>query len=302
MGDHLDGIALRTVRRREVLLSVVAFVASTTSSRLLANDKSDLLANYTALVANFNLHPDLVESSRRSREYLSAAIGLEAAPTQAAPSKTPISTRATDLLISLEISNEQLYTRRYSAPTWPGGRSGVTVAVGYDLGYAKPYAITKDWREYIDPSDAKLLAQASGIVGPQAKQRARSLRNVGISYNVAKRQFLEVMQPRYVGITERALPNFNELDLDCRGALVSLVYNRGASFDIPETRDPKSRYAEMRAIKQCMLDRTFALIPGQIRSMAHLWARQKGAEGLVWRRNLEASLFELGLQQMTGQK
>jgi hypothetical protein len=46
-----------------------------------------------------------------------------------------VSQKAIDLIVFYEVNDEPTYTRRYTAPTWPGGASGVTIGIGYDIGY-----------------------------------------------------------------------------------------------------------------------------------------------------------------------
>jgi hypothetical protein len=60
--------------------------------------------------------------------------------------------------------------------------------------------------------------------------------------------------------------------------------------------DSQDRYREMRAIRQHMAERRFERIPDEFRSMKRLW-RGKGLDGLLARRDREASLFEAGLKQ-----
>jgi hypothetical protein len=52
----------------------------------------------------------------------------------------------------------------------------------------------------------------------------------------------------------------------------------------------------MRAIRQHMAERRFERIPDEFRSMKRLW-RGRGLDGLLARRDREASLFEAGLRQ-----
>jgi len=101
-------------------------------------------------------------------------------------------------------------------------------------------------------------------------------------------QFGGVEVPKWTQTCRDHLPNFDALTSgDCKGALVSLAYNRGPSFDAPGPR-----YAEMRAIRQHMADKRFDLVPGEFRSMKRLWP--KGGD--LWnRREHEAALFEKGL-------
>ena len=58
--------------------------------------------------------------------------------------------------------------------------------------------------------------------------------------------------PRSVALVKRPLPNTAQLSQDSLGALVSLTYNRGASFG-----KAGDRYVEMRSIRQRMQAREF---------------------------------------------
>ncbi|BCH04691.1 hypothetical protein MesoLj131b_66900 [Mesorhizobium sp. 131-2-5] len=286
------------VNRRDLLrmtASVAGVAVFSQMARSYAATGIDLINRYDALISSAT--PELVAKVRGLREYVDLATGLETAPTQAKPSATPISSRASDLLIHFEITNREVYERRYQAPTWPGGRSGVTVGMGYDLGYAEVSDIRNDWSGYLEASMVDRLDSASGVTGKSAKKLASKLASIRVPFSVAHRQFVELMQPRYVGITERALPNFGDLPEDCRGALVSLVYNRGASFGISEAKDPEGRYAEMRVIKQLMIAKDYSGIPDQFLKMRRLWTGNSDLKGVVIRRELESTLFLIGLSQ-----
>lgn len=237
-----------------------------------------------------------VEENRSYREAFQIPVGgaLEQAPTRARPSKTPISQRATSLIVSFEVSSPEMYQARYTKPVWPKGESGVTIGIGYDIGYTRAADLKKDWAGYLDDGDIESLRIACGVRGAGARPVAGNLRGVVVPWDVALKQYQNVMQPRYVGIAERALPNFKELSEDCRGALVSLVYNRGASFGIPEHRDKTGRYKEMRNIKAAMIKQDFASIPQEIRTMKRLWSINE-LPGLHKRRDAESVLFEIGL-------
>ena len=56
-----------------------------------------------------------------------------------------ISKEAYDLIVQYECGGQVYYTSRLSNPTWPGGASGVTIGIGYDLGYNAVDQIRKDW-------------------------------------------------------------------------------------------------------------------------------------------------------------
>ena len=45
-----------------------------------------------------------------------------------------ISQAAIDLIVREEVSGKEVYERNYRRPEWPGGSSGVTIGIGYDVG------------------------------------------------------------------------------------------------------------------------------------------------------------------------
>jgi hypothetical protein len=71
--------------------------------------------------------------------------------------------------------------------------------------------------------------------------------------------------PRYTAMCRAHLPGYDGLSPHCKGVLFTLVLNRGASFDLPETR-----YAEMRGIKAAIRRGDLARVPALLRSMKRL--------------------------------
>jgi hypothetical protein len=175
------------------------------------------------------------------------------------------------------------------------GQSGITVGVGYDVGYVTKDWLHEDWDQVNVPGQfVSKLERACGITGGAAKLLLANFQSVDIPWSAAQDQFDRFVLPRYISETVTALPKSASLGGDCLGALVSLVYNRGASFS-RET----DRYQEMRAIRRHVDDGSFDLIPAELRSMKRLWEDSNGRPlpqfaGLVYRRELEAKLFEAG--------
>jgi hypothetical protein len=211
-----------------------------------------------------------------------------------------ISQAAIDLIVREEVSGEDIYERNYRRPEWPGGSSGVTIGIGYDVGagVSDRAQLWADWRGRIPNQMIAALEPAIGVTGDRARLLTARLRDrVDVPWDAAMAVFEGVDVPRWYALCAKALPNFEELSPDCRGALVSLAYNRGASFS--KRRDPgdsQDRYREMRAIRRYMAERRFDPIPDEFRSMKRLW-KGKGRDGLLARRDREASLFEIGLKQ-----
>jgi len=196
---------------------------------------------------------------------------------------------AVNLIVTSEVSSESAYNKLYSHPTWPGGMSGVTVGIGYDVGYSTIDQIDEDWGDKLPLEMVEALQEVAGITGSAASSHAHALiGRVTVDWDAAMAVFQGRDMPKWEGIVQRSLPNTIKLSGDSFGSLVSLTYNRGATFSTPG-----ARYMEMRAIHQHMAGETFNLIPNDIRAMARLWPN---ALGLRLRRDHEAALFAKGLQ------
>lgn len=216
--------------------------------------------------------------------------GFDVTPGDPNDPKNQISQTAIDLIVFFEVSSQALYEKKYRKPTWPGEKSGVTIGIGYDVGYAKGHLVS-DWTGKISGEMITALQQAVGVTGPAAKPLAAQLAgSVDVPFAAAMSVFKDTDVPRWVKTVQDALPNCNLLSKDCLGALVSLAYNRGPSFS-----RSGPRYAEMRDIKTHMKNREFRLIPDDIRNMKRLWP---GVPGLQTRREKEAQLFQQGLDHM----
>ena len=248
--------------------------------------------DFTSLLSTLQTNPELAAQIRSGaeREY-GVRAGLERAPIKASKSLTPISKGASDLIIACEVTSKTVYNKRYQSPIWPKGESGVTIGIGYDIGYVSPLRLKSDWMPYIGADHIATLTPACGHKGTAAATFIKDMRVVKIGWEDARRQFFEQVSPRYVGETEAALPNTAKLNDDMLGALVSLTYNRGASYGLK-----KPRYAQMRAIKSHMQSGQFEKIPDEIRAMKWIWKSNPDLRGLLLRRDAEAALFELGLR------
>jgi hypothetical protein len=199
-----------------------------------------------------------------------------------------ISQAAFALIIAEEVTSEGHYEKRLRRPEWPGEQSGVTGGIGYDFGYHTRDEIAADWSGLLPAEMIAALQRACCVHGPDARPLAKELcAVVDIPWAAAIKVFRDIDIPKWTAICRQHLPNFNELAPDCRGALVSLTYNRGASF---QTKG--DRYQEMRSIYEHMQAHDFHLIPSEIRSMKRLWPNSAGLRN---RRDHEADLFERGL-------
>src|SRR4051812_9904678 len=114
---------------------------------------------------------------------------------------------------------------------WPGGQSGITIGIGYDLGYESTGDFEKDWQPLLGGGDFTTLTQVCGLKGAQAQAKASGLKTIKIKTADAEQVFLERSVPKYQALTQQAFPGVDNLPADAQGALFSLVYNRGTSMN-----------------------------------------------------------------------
>jgi hypothetical protein len=188
------------------------------------------------------------------REFDASEGALETVQPGGEPSATPISGQAFDLIVEFEVTGEPTYTQKYRKPVWPQGQSGVTIGIGYDVGYASKPQLRADWGGAIPDAMITALEAALGVTGTPASAVAKRFQaTVDVPWPDAIKVHREKVLPRWVGLVERNLNNADIIGPDCLGALVSLTYNRGASFG----KDGE-RYREMRNIKSLMAAKNFA--------------------------------------------
>ncbi|MDP3766508.1 MAG: hypothetical protein Q8S13_00700 [Dehalococcoidia bacterium] len=188
----------------------------------------------------------------------------------------PLSDRATTLILQAEGLNQ--------AGKWPGGASGITIGYGYDLGQVKAERFVADWGDVLPVAQLERLKAVIGLGGEKAKAAAPGLADIAIGKDVSLKVFLTRTVPEYQKQTEGAFPGLDKLPPDAQGALVSLVYNRGAKMD-------GDRRKEMRAIRDAVAKGDLKEIAAQLRAMKRLWEGQ-GLPGLLKRRDAEAALLE----------
>jgi hypothetical protein len=204
-----------------------------------------------------------------------------------------ISQSAIDLIVREEVSSKAYYERHYTHPEWPGGASGVTVGIGYDLGYASVAKINADWIGKVDSDTLQAMAECAGVKGDAARGLSARMHNrITVSWDAAMAVFMGRDVPNWIAATVRALPNCDLLSPTCLGVLVSLNYNRGTGGYTAGG----DRNSEMRGIKAAMIAKRFDAIPALLDSMARLWP----GSGVSGRRHREADLFRAGLKEAPG--
>lgn len=206
-----------------------------------------------------------------------------------------ISQAAIDLIVQEEVTSKSVYEKKYQRPEWPGGQSGVTIGIGYDVGAGVSSAdqLRKDWRGRIPDHMIEALVPCIHKTGAAGHAALAGVKNkVNVPWDAAMSVFSEVDVPRWYKACVKAIgPKFEQLSPDCRGVILSLAYNRGAAH----FNSASDRSREMHAIKLHVNSGEWSKIPGDIRGMKRLWAGSS-VRGLVDRREREAKLFEKGLK------
>lgn len=191
---------------------------------------------------------------------------------------------AAELIIRWEVTSPEFYARRLVNPIWPGGASGVTWCIGYDGGHQTERVILDDW---LGHRDRYRLATSAGIRGAAAKAALPRYREITTPYESCVVVFTERTLIEYERRTRRAFTEgYDQLKPEARGALMSLVYNRGGAMAGDNRR-------EMKVIRdQCVPDQDYSCIAAQLRSMKRIWRGTVNENGLSARREAEAKVVE----------
>ena len=191
---------------------------------------------------------------------------------------------AAALTLRWEVSSPAFYRKRLEHPIWPGGASGVTWGIGYDGAHATAATIRDDWQAH---GQVERLASTTGISGTRARDALPRYRDIITPFEHAADVFENRSLVEYERRAERAFRDgFVDLRPGACSALVSLIYNRGASM----TGDSRR---EMRALRDdCIPKQDYTCIARELRSMCRLWRGTVNEKGLCARREAEALLAE----------
>jgi len=277
--EQITELTEKKQRRLKVGLAVGAAIAAT---------------GFAVLQRESSIRLQMAEYNRQIAEMKSEQILAKVAQAQSndapGPRSDDISHRISPGAIDLIAASEMAFGGRsvdgFLTPSVPGGASGVTIGYGYDLGYNTRDAFFATWGPLLPQSDMERLATAIGAREAAAQALLPTLAGIKIPESAAKQVLVEHTLGRFGEIVDKAFPNADALSPDSFGALVSLVYNRGASFNGENRR-------EMREIRDLMAERKFSGIPDRIRAMKRLWPN---LPALQVRRDAEADLFERGLR------
>ena len=242
----------------------------------------------------------VVEETWAFREYDDRVFGPTDDQLRAQPnlskrfsSDKSISVPARSLIVKYEVSGQAVYESKYQTPIWPGGQSGLTIGIGYDLGYCSPEDFSDDWGHLIAPALISRLTAVCGKTGPSVQSLPLFYSDAVIDWAAATNQlnsFLKLVAGQVID----AFPKSDQLTANSFGALVSLAYNRGTAMH-SRAGDPLDSRREMRAVRDLISGGHLSEVGQQIRAMKRIWEGNPKARGLLSRRDAEATLFEVDL-------
>lgn len=238
-----------------------------------------------------------VAQGRGGKDYQEPAFFEAAKPRHAVPNLTDgevaqlISVQARDAVIGFEVSSRKEYERTYNHPEAPAGESGITIGIGYDLGYNSEADVRSHWQGLLGDGEIERLIKACGLRGATARACLGNFRDISVPWDAAIEVYQRSTMPRFGRKVLTTFPNAIETKGHAFGALFSLVYNRGESLQGDSRR-------EMAAIRDLMEQRAFEKVPDQILAMKRIWEGRPGLRGVLIRRDAEAILFKRGLELM----
>jgi len=186
------------------------------------------------------------------------------------------------LILEHEVGGGKFYYEKFlSNPTWPGYQSGITIGIGYDIGYISETAFNTHWKD-LPEEHRDRLSKTIGIKGLDAKPFVKAFSDIIISWDLALEVFLGHTCAQHTLAMFRFAPAAVDLPEDAQAALFSLVFNRG-------TATKGEKRVEMAQIAQVISAGQPEKVPYLIRAMKRLWPQ---GSGLIRRREDEAKLWE----------
>ena len=206
------------------------------------------------------------------------------APLVALPAVKPdrLTPAGRELIYEFEVGGGKSYYDRFLIrPEWPGAASGVTIGVGYDLGYNSRPVILSDWKML---PTAPRLADVSGYKGQSAHAKLSQVRDILVKWELAEQVYDTVTVTKFWQVCQRTWPGFDKLRPNAQASLLSLTFNRGDSL-IGERR------REMKTIASLSPNRDYQGMSDELRDMVRVWKGSTIERAMTRRRNAEADLM-----------
>lgn len=255
------------------------------------NGSSNLLSivsNLQPVISQQNLTNSLVDDTDKKKDPCAPECVVETVSFNSTPGP---------YIISMEMWKKILeYEKFEPKPYQPGDDlSGVTLAIGYDLGQQSATQIKADLGPFYTEAQIERLLKAQGKKGAAARALVPQLLDITITKEKGL-HLATVLKTRYANQTLSIYPSALKLHPHCQGVLLSLVFNRGPGLTEPKNGGITRKH--MRQIKEALEATTPEKIPDIFRDMSKLWNKTgpNGNSGVGKRRRDEADIFEKGLK------
>jgi hypothetical protein len=177
-------------------------------------------------------------------------------------------------------------------PYWPGGVSGVTLGVGWDLGYHNTSELNRTWAG-LGEDALERLDLAAGKKGRAAHALIGQLKSIVVPSGMSKKVLSESLNGYYYPFVTGHFPGLTSLPAEAQVVLISLVFNRGVSMG----HEPDWRFAkqvdsrwEFRELRRDVQEADLFAIYAHLGTMKRLW-ESSGGRGLRIRRRDEQALI-----------
>ncbi len=148
-----------------------------------------------------------------------------------------ISPASKELILYYEVGGASYYSSQLERPTVPPGFSGITIGIGYDLGYNSKAQIKADWGDKLPSAQVARLQNVAGKTGASARAALGSVRDIRIPYATAIQVYDQRTVPRFAALTKNAYPGLTKMNPDIQGVILSTSFNRGTSFSGDRRRE-----------------------------------------------------------------
>ena len=183
-----------------------------------------------------------------------------------------------DLIVHFEVGGQAYYRKAYRRPIWPRGASGVTVGIGYDVGYNSKAQIRRDWCGRLPASMVDALVSCAGIKGSSARYHQQRIKYlVDVPLDAAMEVFKQRTLPRFAGITKRTFQTIERAKPCIQDMMLSQTYNRGSS-----TKGHSRRHVLWQA--RASAKGQYYALPIYCRESKIVWANKPSIRRGIWRR------------------
>ena len=139
-------------------------------------------------------------------------------------------------VIEFETGGRSYYEKFLKNLTWPKGQSGITMGIGADLGYMSKDEFKQYFSPYFTEEESRLIESVIGLKGDNAKAALSKVKHIKLSWENASEAFLKWTLPKFWKAANEIWPGLDQLTERAQIALVSIVFNRGASINGSSSR------------------------------------------------------------------